>query len=112
MNRDIGLNDILAFILEVAALALWGLWAWSLPRTTLWKVLLTAGVVGGLIAIWALFFARTAEHRLAMPWLFVGKLLLLLPAGLLYFQGKTLHSVVWAALVLLHLVVGAFQKGL
>ena len=30
MNRDIGLNDILAFILEVAALALWGLWAWSL----------------------------------------------------------------------------------
>ncbi len=112
MKGDIRANDVLAFLLELGVLVMWGLWAWSVPRGTLGKALFTLVVVGGFIALWALFFARTAKSRLHMPWLLVGKLLALLPPGLLYFQDKTPHRLVWGAIVLLHLAVGTVQKGL
>lgn len=112
MKNAITFNDVLAFVLELAALALWGLWAGSLAQTPFWRWALGLLAVGIFIALWALFFARTAQHRPSLPLLFVGKLLLLLPPGLLYFRGKTIHSLVWAGLVLLHLVIGWVQNGL
>lgn len=105
----LGWNDVLAFVLEMGALILWGLWAWSLPGLLIWKLVLAALAVGGFIALWALFFARNAKSRASGAWLFIGKLLLLLPPGLLYFSPNLLLAGVWGLLVMLHLVVGASQ---
>ncbi len=105
-------NDVLAFALEAAALILWGLWAGSLAKTPFWQWTLGILAVGIVVTLWALFFARTADNRPEMPWLLIGKLLILLPPGLLFFRGKTPHSLIWAGLVLLHLVLGTAQKGL
>lgn len=112
MKENITANDVLAFVLEVAALVLWGLWAASLAKTTFWRWGLGLLASAALIALWALFFARTASFRPPLIWLALGKLLLLLPPGLLYFRGRLLQSLVYAGLVVLHLVVGFLQKAL
>ena len=112
MKGNITAKDIMAFVLETAALVLLGLWAGSFAHSPVlrWSLfLLSAGIFA---ALWALFFAPKAPHRLLMPWLFVGKLLMLLPPGLLYFHGRILYSAAWAVLVLLHLIAGAIQKAL
>lgn len=102
-SGPLGFQDVLAFVLEMGALVLWGLWAWSLSSQLLWKVMLAALAVGVFIAFWALFFARKARHRPSIPWLFTGKLLLLLPPGLLYFSTNPMPAVVWGVMVLYHL---------
>lgn len=112
MKENVSANDVLAFLLEMAALVLWGLWAASLAKTPFWRWGLGLLAVAVFIALWALFFARTANMRPPPFWLALGKLLLLLPPGLLYFKGRPLPSLVYAGLVLLHLVVGYLQKAL
>ena len=112
MKHTVTVNDVLAFLLEMAALVLLGMWARGLPKVSVWRwpaVLLAAGA---FIALWALFFARTANHRLPMPWLAVGKLLMLMPAGLLYWRGQMVPSLLWAILVLGHLAWGWVKGGL
>lgn len=108
-SLSLGFNDILAFVLEIGALVLWGLWAWSVPRALPFKIALTVLCVGGFVALWALFFARNAGNRPGLIGLFIGKLLLLLPPGLLYFWKKPPLALLWAALVLVHLVIGVVQ---
>lgn len=105
----IGPNDLLAFLLELAALALWGLWAFRLPRQPVWRWPAALLAVAVAAALWALFFSRTAAHRLPMPWLAAGKLLMLLPPGLLFFGGRSLLGLLWAGLVMLHLAWGLAQ---
>lgn len=112
MKENLSANDVLAFLLEMAALILWGSWAASLAKTTFWRWGLGLLAVAVFIALWALFFARTASYRPPLLMLALGKLLLLLPPGLLYFRGRLLPSLVYAILVLLHLVVGYLQKAL
>ena len=112
MKDSITANDILAFVLEMAALVLLGLWAGSFAEAPIWRWTLFLLAAAIYAALWALFFAPKATLRLSMPWLLVGKLMMLLPPGLLYFQSRILFSAVWAALVLLHLIVGAVQKNL
>lgn len=112
MKESLTINDMLAFALELAALALWGLWAAKLGRTPFWRWALGLLAAAALIGLWSWLFARTAPGRLEMPWLLIGKLLLLLPPGLLYFRGRPWASVLWAALVVLHLLTGALQDGL
>lgn len=109
---SLGWNDVLAFVLEMGALALWGLWAWSLSSQWLWKIMLAALAVGIFIAAWAMLFARTAKRRPASIWLFAGKLVLLLPPGLLHFSHSRVLAVVWSLLVLGHLTVSARGKTL
>ncbi len=112
MKQGFTFNDILAFALEMAALALWGLWAASLAGPPIWRWALGLLAAAAFITLWALFFARTAGARLRMPWLLVGKLLLLLPPGLLYFGAGKPQGYIWAALVLVHLLTGADGKKL
>lgn len=112
MKDNITANDILAFVLEMAALVLFGLWAGSFAEAPIWRWTLSLLAAAIFAALWALFFAPKAPRRLPMPWLPAGKLIMLLPPGLLYFQSRILFSTVWAALVLLHLTVGAVQKDL
>lgn len=112
MNQSITFNDILAFMLEMAALVLWALWVVSLASAPFWRWALGILVVAGFIVIWALFFARTAVARLEMPWLLIGKLLVLMPPGLLYFGVRKPQGLIWALLVLVHLVIGSINHKL
>lgn len=112
MKESITLGDILAFVVEIAALALWALWTASLAKTPLWRWFFGLLTAAALIFLWALFFSRTADARLHMPLLLIGKLLLLLPPGLLYFGVRKPGGLVWAALVLIHLVIGTVQGNL
>lgn len=113
MERDISANDVLALLLEIAALILLGKLCLSFKSLGGWRWLLTGLVLSGTIALWALFFSPSAAHRLHMPWLFWGKLLVLALPGLAFLrEGRPGLSLGWAALVLIHLLIGAGQKSL
>ncbi len=111
-RADIAWNDLLAFVLEIAALALWGLWARRLGGAGLPGWIAAFATWAAFILVWMFFFAPTAACRLPMPWLAIGKWLLLLPPGLLYWWGNAVFSLLWAGLVLLHLGWGWFKGGL
>lgn len=112
MDRNLHWNDILAFVLEIASLIFWCLWVWQRVRTPIGRIALTALSMAGLMLLWAMLFAPTAEYRLTMPWLLVGKLLVLLQPGLLYFAGRPRAGIAWAALVILHLTAGGINGNL
>ncbi len=112
MSDKINAQNILAFVLEIAALVLYGLWARSLTSVSIWSWVLFLSSFIAFATLWGLFLAPKAPRRLHMPWLLVGKFALLLLPGLLYFQKNILYAIAWAVLVLLHLIFGAVQKSL
>lgn len=113
MNRDISANDLLALLIEIAALALVVRLCLSFKSLGGWRWPLAGLALAGTVGLWALFFSPTAAHHLDMPWLFWGKLVMLTLPGLAFLRdGRPGLSLGWAALVLLHLLIGAAQKSL
>jgi hypothetical protein len=68
-------NDVLAFLLELAALAAVALWAWKHPESLLLRMTASAVATGGVTLLWARFAAPRAARRLAGPGLVSLKLL-------------------------------------
>ncbi|MGC9369182.1 MAG: DUF2568 domain-containing protein [Paracoccaceae bacterium] len=68
-------NHILAFLLELAALAAVALWAWQQPQSLLLRMTASALATGGVALLWARFAAPRAAQRLAGPGLVTVKLL-------------------------------------
>lgn len=61
MTHEVNLNDVVAFLVEVAALVLLGAWAWrTAPDAKLAKVLGVLVVVGAAVVLWGLFAAPHA----------------------------------------------------
>lgn len=73
---------------------------------------LTLLALGVFVALWALLFAPTAAKRLRQPWLFVGKLILLLTPGILALQTALWQPLLWAALVLGYLALATARARL
>lgn len=109
----LGIKDILAFILEMLALAFWTIGAsrWGGQSWQRWVFGLLSLAL--FVSLWALFFSPKAAHRLNMPWLFIGKLLILgLPV--LLFPGllKQPWSLVYGAALGFYFVIALLTKTL
>ena len=113
MNRSIGANDVLAFLLELGALALVVKLFLGFRGLGIWRFVAAAVALAAVITLWALFFAPTASHRLTMPWLFWGKLVILMLPGMAFLQDRRpVLALIWGVLVMGHLIIGAVQKSL
>lgn len=106
-------NDILAFLLEMAAVALTFLSAKrDLGAVTAAGIPVSVIITVGLILLWALFFSQKANFRLKMPWLLIGKAILLGLPGVLFFRANLPLVIFWLLPVVIHLAVGTIQKSL
>lgn len=105
------INSALAFILEIIALASCGYLGAMLFDSRILKIIGAVVFIGIMAVIWGNFFSPQADHRLVMPGIFVGKLILLLmPSYILLYKKTFIWAGVWAAIVIAHLVVSAIQK--
>lgn len=110
---DINANDVLAFLVELVALALIGLWGYRAGGPLWAKVALAIGLVLAASVFWGLFAAPRARFR--VPW--VTLLVKVLVLGAAVAAGFTILPLVWAvvfgAVVVLNLVlmyVGPFAR--
>lgn len=97
-------NDLLAFVLELLSLFLWGRWAYELSQKN-WVVAILAVVLVTLL--WALFFSPKANYPLegTLRWVLEGPILAL---PLLQFYSKNkLLMVVLLLLITLNLAIQA-----
>jgi len=77
VTREVNANDVVAFLIELVALALLGLWTWrTAPDPALLQVLAVIVVVGIAVTLWSLFAAPRA--RFDVPALALGVKVLVL----------------------------------
>lgn len=102
-----------AFLLEVIALYYFGKLGSFFFQNRGSKIFGTVLSLAMIILIWANFFAPNASHRLSMPAIFIGKLLILLLPSYLFFYEKNYNaSVIWAVVVCLHLILSSISGGI
>lgn len=111
MNIISNLNMILAFIIELIALGSFGYLGTQLGSSQLIKIISAVVFLAVMIFVWGAFFAPKATHRLTMPGLFIGKLVvLLMPSYILIFNKNFAEAALWFVIVLLHLTIAAIQN--
>lgn len=63
VGRAVGVNDIVAFFVELGAFTLLGIWAWRLaPESVVARVLAVVVVLGVAAVLWGLFAAPKATY--------------------------------------------------
>ena len=101
----------LAFIIELVALVSYGYFGTMLFSTRILKIFGAVVCIGIMAYLWGSFFSPKADHRLVMPGIFVGKLvLLLMPSYILLYKRNFMWAGIWVAIVIAHLVTSALQK--
>lgn len=110
---EVNANDVVAFLVELAALALIGLWGYRAGGPLWAKIALAIGLILVASVAWGLFAAPRARFR--VPW--VTLLVKVLVLGAAVAAGFTILPLVWAvvfaAVVVLNLVlmyVGPFAR--
>ncbi|MER5881313.1 YrdB family protein [Streptomyces sp. NPDC001910] len=99
-------NEVLAFLLELAALALLSWWGFSTGENVLLRVALGVGVPLAAIALWGLFAAPKARLRPALPYLLLVKALVLGGSAVaLYALGHHVAAIVLAVVVVVNTAV-------
>ncbi len=101
-----GVNDALAFLLEIAMLAAFAWWGFTTGSPAWVSVVLGTGLVVAAIAIWGLLVAPRAPRRLHDPWHTLLTLALLGSAAVaLSVTANTGLALAFGALVVLNQVV-------
>ncbi|MET0966825.1 MAG: YrdB family protein [Nakamurella sp.] len=96
------INDVLAFVLELAALAALVVWGFAVGPNLLLRIVFGVGAAAMMIAVWGNWLAPRARHPLPRPGVFAGKLIvLLLAAAALWAAG---HAWLGAALGVLAVI--------
>lgn len=104
-------NSVLAFIIEIIALASCGYLGAMLFETRISKIVGAIVCIGIIAYLWGSFFSPKADHRLVMPGIFAGKLILLLmPSYILLYKSNFMSAGIWTIIVIVHLVTSALQK--
>lgn len=67
-------NEVLAFLIELVAVAAVAIWGFTIAAGLPVKIVLGVGAPVLFVAVWAAFLAPASEHRLLMPWLLIVKL--------------------------------------
>lgn len=99
-------NEILAFVVELAALAALCWWGFTVGRTVLLHVLLGVGTPLAAIVLWALFAAPRARLRPGLPLVLLVKALVLGGgAAAVYGVGHPVAAVLMAVVVVANTAV-------
>jgi len=69
-------SDVLALLVELAALAAFAVWGFSAGPTTALAIVMGLGAPLAFAVVWGLFLAPRARRRLPMPWRLVAKAVL------------------------------------
>ncbi len=105
MSNTVSVNDVVAFFVEIGALALLGVWAWRVaPAYLIAQLLAVAMVVGSAVVLWGLFAAPKATFD--QPVLAIAVKVLVLGGSALaaYAVLPTWLATSWAALVVVNTV--------
>lgn len=105
MNDTVGVNDVVAFFVEIGALVLLGIWAWRLvPESVVGRVLAVIVVLGASAVLWGLFAAPKATYD--QPVLAIAVKVLVLGGSVLaaYTILPTWVAICWAVLVVVNTV--------
>ncbi|KJY34453.1 YrdB family protein [Streptomyces katrae] len=90
-------NEGLAFLMELAGLALLAWWGWSTGQNTLLRILLAVGAPALAATVWGLFAAPKATFTVPLVSVLVVKALFFGSAALaLHSLGRTRAAVVFA----------------
>jgi hypothetical protein len=93
------INLLLAFLLELCLLVIFGYWGVIISSSLMQKIVLGAGIPILIAVIWGIFLAPNSTTRLEEPWLAIAKVIIFSLAALaLYFAGKT-DLAVWFAII-------------
>lgn len=76
-NTIIIVNDIIALVLEMVALYLWGRWAYTMVDNKLLNWFAALIVVGIFIFIWGLYFSPKAPQKLPLVTYYILKYIVL-----------------------------------
>ena len=76
-NIIIIINDIIALVLEIVALYLWGRWAYTMVDNKLLSWFAALIVVGIFIFIWGLYFSPKAPQKLPLVTYYILKYIVL-----------------------------------
>jgi len=99
-------NEVLAFLLELAALACLGWWGYSVGHNAVVRTLLAAGTPLLAIVLWALFAAPKAKFRPGLPLVLLVKAMVLGGgAAALYGVGRPVMALVMAVVVVANTAV-------
>jgi hypothetical protein len=77
------INLVVAFILELSLLAIFGYYGAYISQTRLWQIVAAAGFPLLLAVFWGIFLAPASHTRLSDPWLTLVKIVLF-SAGTLF----------------------------
>ncbi|MCU7826564.1 YrdB family protein [Kitasatospora sp. DSM 101779] len=96
-------NEVLAFLLELAALVLLAWWGFAKGGGTAGRVLLGLGLPAAAVVLWGLFAAPKARYRPPLPVVLLVKALVLGgSAAALYGLGRPVAACVLAAVIVLN----------
>jgi hypothetical protein len=100
------INDVLAFVLELAAVAALVVWGFTVGPNLPARLALGLGSPVALIVVWALWLAPASDHRLPLPWLLVAKVVVFgLAAAALVGSGHPRLATGFAVVVVLNLAL-------
>jgi hypothetical protein len=101
-------NDVLAFLLELAAIAALVAWGFAVGPNLPARFVLGLGAPAVMVLVWGVWLAPASDHRLALPWLLIAELVVFgLAAAALAAAGHPRLAAVLAVLVVLNLGLAA-----
>jgi uncharacterized protein DUF2568 len=101
-------NDVLAFLLELAAIVALVVWGFTVGANVPARLALGLCSPALLIVGWAVWLAPASQHRLPTPWLVPAKLVVFgLVVAALVGAGHARAGAVFAAVVVLNLALAA-----
>lgn len=104
-------NALLAFVVEVAMLVFVGWWALTLNLPWWGRILVAAGAVGALIALWGSFAAPRARFKVATPAVVAVKVVAFASGALaLWGLGFGVAALVYTVVVALNLAVTTYVR--
>ncbi|HSP47401.1 MAG TPA: YrdB family protein [Clostridiaceae bacterium] len=105
------LNYLVAFIIEITALIVYGQFGYQLGGRTWQKILLAGLFVGTMVLVWGRYLAPRANDRLVMPMLLVAKLGIMGTAvAMLLYLGRTGQAVTFGAVLVVHYTLAVLWR--
>lgn len=104
-NRIIIVNDIIALILEIVALYLWGRWAYTMFDNRLLSWFAAMIVVIIFIFIWGLYFSPKTPRKLPLVTYYILKYIILTLPSVQLIKSNSLIMVLIIVSVAVNLVV-------
>jgi hypothetical protein len=89
------INLLVAFLLELCLLAIFGFWGVHVSPTGIQKIILGAGLPILLAIIWGIFLAPASSTRLHEPWLTIVKVIIFSLAAVALFSTKEQSLAEW-----------------